>query len=278
MANKDVNILFGMCDIWINGKKIENRQADKAQFSAEAKYIDIDLYDLPHYDKILESWDVKLNAVFYEEDYETIMRTLPHLEEIKDSVTGETKSLVDGKLWQRVRKDKCVEIRLHPRELPETDKHFDITLFKAFPNTQFNRVFGKEVGKIEVEFVGLARTGDPSQMANYFCIGEVPDVVMPQFVSAETDVTGGELLVKFDESLSSTINTAGFTLKGTLATVVGAALDPADTTNKTVKLTLNPLVAIGDTVTIDIADDTVRDTRGNSNDGVKGQTVTNNHV
>ncbi|WP_214480966.1 hypothetical protein [Bacillus sp. SM2101] len=168
---EDIKVLYGMSDILVDGMNI-GVQADAAEFIAKPELIDIDLYELKHYDKLIEAWDVRLKCAMHEEDYDKIMMILPFAEEIKDGVT--TKGIQDGKLWQSAR-EKAKEITVHPRKLPVDDKSYDITIFKAFPNTEYKRRYGKDTSKIEVEFQALARTGDPSTAGNYFRIGEASE-------------------------------------------------------------------------------------------------------
>ncbi|WP_286231317.1 hypothetical protein [Neobacillus mesonae] len=168
MAEQNViNVPFGMADITVEGESI-GLQADAATFTAEPKYVDIETYELGLYDKYLEGWDVKVKVVFQEESYEKLKIALPVLEEV---TTGSEKiGLKDGRLHQRVR-DKGKEIKIHPRDAG-LSKEFDVTIFKAYPVGVFERKYGKETSKFEVEFVGLPMTGDSTKGGNFFLIGE----------------------------------------------------------------------------------------------------------
>jgi hypothetical protein len=165
---EDIKIPFGLADIKIDGKDI-GLQADVATFTAEPKYIDIESYELGGvYDKYLEGWIVKLKVVFEEESYEKLKMALPVLEEV--TVGIEKIGLKDGRLHQRIR-DKAKEIKIHPRGVGN-DKQFDVTIFKAYPVGQWERKYGKEKVKFEVEFEVLPNTGDSSKGGNFFLIGE----------------------------------------------------------------------------------------------------------
>lgn len=167
---------FGMADILINGKAV-GLQGDAAVFTATPNYIDIENYEIGgKWDKYLENWDVKLKVSFAEEDYEKYKIALPHLvEEIDDATMGEdgqmgkVVGLTDGGQGLSAR-DSAFEITVHPRERKDTD--LDITIFKAFPVGTFERKYGKEVSRFEVEFEAYPLTMDVTKEGNYYRIGK----------------------------------------------------------------------------------------------------------
>lgn len=166
----DIRIPIGLCSIKVGAEDLAH-QGDAAVFTAEPQYIDIDLYDLPKYDKILDGWDVRLTVTLDEESYEAIMQSLSASEAELHHVMNDVIGVKDGKLHQRMR-NKAKEIVIHPNDLPENDDSFDITIFKAIAVSGYQRTYGKEQSKWEVTFEGLSRTGDPTQAGNYFHIGQ----------------------------------------------------------------------------------------------------------
>ncbi|MEB1806596.1 MAG: hypothetical protein LPK26_04685 [Bacillaceae bacterium] len=168
---EDIKLQYGMCNIYVDGIQEFKLQGDVAEFSAEPEYEDIDLYEIPHYDKVVTGWNVTFKVVLEDNSYQALKAGLPMLEETIDDTTGDTISFTDGKLMQRGR-DKAKELRIHPRELDEADTKFDLTIFKAFPVSAYEKKFGKELSKWEIEFVGLSKTADPKAVGNYFKIGE----------------------------------------------------------------------------------------------------------
>jgi hypothetical protein len=162
---EEVKLQYGLCDITVDGTKVITLLGDAAEFTAEPQYEDIDLYEVPAYDKLLTGWDVRLKIVLEDYQYSNLEIGMPMLEH--------NIGFSDGALMQRAR-DKATELIIHPREKLEADKASDLTIFKAFPISAFQIQFGKELSKWEVEFVGLAKTADPKQIGNYFRIGEAP--------------------------------------------------------------------------------------------------------
>ncbi|WP_391115988.1 hypothetical protein [Psychrobacillus sp. L3] len=163
----EIKVGFGLADIKVGGLDI-GLQGDGATFTAEPNYLDVETYELGLYDLYLDSWSVKLKVVFQEEGFEKLKMALPALQELKED--GEVVGMTDGRIHQRVR-DKAQEITIHPKDAGE-DTDYDITVFKAYPTGAFERAYGKEVVKYEVEFIGLPRTGDGSTGGNYFRIGQ----------------------------------------------------------------------------------------------------------
>lgn len=166
---EDIRLQYGMSDIYVNDSKVSILQGEAAEFSATPQFEDIDLYEVPSYDKVLTGWDVKLKLVLEDYQYENLKLALPML--FAQGTETDTFGLSDGALGQRAR-DKAIELRLHPREFVSTDKKFDLTVHKAFPVSSFEAKLGKELSKWEVEFVGLAKTADPTKANNYFLIGD----------------------------------------------------------------------------------------------------------
>ncbi|MBS4207444.1 hypothetical protein [Bacillus sp. FJAT-50079] len=166
MSN-EIKVGFGLADITIGGQDM-GLQGDAATFTAEPQYLDVETYELGLYDLYLDSWAVSLKVVFQEESFDKLKMALPALDEIKNGAT--TIGLTDGKIHQRMR-DKAVEIKVHPKDAG-ADTDYDLTIFKAFPTGAFERVYGKDVVKYEVEFKALPLTGDSSKGGNYFRIGQ----------------------------------------------------------------------------------------------------------
>lgn len=170
----EIKLQYGLCDITVGGTKEFAILGDVAEFTAEPQFEDIDLYEIPAYDKLLTGWDVRLKVVLEDYQYKNLELAMPMMKKI--TVGIEDIGFTDGGLYQKAR-DKAVEIVIHPRDLLASDKQFDLTVFKAFPTTSFQKQYGKELSKWEVEFVGLSKTADPKQAGNYFLIGEPEPIV-----------------------------------------------------------------------------------------------------
>lgn len=163
----EIKVGFGLADIKIGGEDI-GLQGDGAVFTAEPNYLDIETYELGLYDLYLDSWSVKLKVVFQEEGFEKLKMAIPALDELE--MLSEVVGLTDGRIHQRMR-GKGQEITIHPKDAGN-DSSSDITIYKAYPTGSFERVYGKEIVKYEVEFVALPRTGSSKAGGNYFHIGE----------------------------------------------------------------------------------------------------------
>jgi hypothetical protein len=174
MAAEDFRLTIGQAKITVDGDELNVHQADAAVFTAEPELIDVDLYDLVAYDKIVNGWKVEVKLVFDDENYEGFKLALAGVKEITDtdSETGQTTTtgLTDSPSLKSLRQT-AKEIVIHPADLPSTDQRFDITIFKAVPTGSFERTYGKEQSSYEVTLTGLARTADATQASNYFRIG-----------------------------------------------------------------------------------------------------------
>lgn len=161
----NIQLQYGKCDIYVDGNKEFPILGDVAEFVAEPEFEDIDLYEVPHYDKVLTGWNVSFKIVLEDNSFQALKLGLPTLEETENG------GLTDGGLFQRAR-DKAKEIRVHPHGVDATNLEADLTIFKAFPITSYEKKFGKELSKWEIQFQGLARTADATKVGNYFKIGE----------------------------------------------------------------------------------------------------------
>jgi hypothetical protein len=164
----EINLGFGLADILVNNVDIGS-QGDKAVFSAEPVYLDVESYENGLWDKYLEKWNVKLKVVLEEESYEKLKLALPVLEEVKSADGLTTIGLQDGGAHQLVR-SKAQTITVHPRG-NGTDKTYDVTIHKAYPTGVLERTYGKEVSKYEIEFMAFPKTGNSKDPGNYFLIG-----------------------------------------------------------------------------------------------------------
>ncbi|WP_339227842.1 hypothetical protein NSQ77_20010 [Oceanobacillus sp. FSL K6-2867] len=163
---EDMRLTIGMADVTVGGVKV-GRQADAMVFSAEPVLQEVDLYLAYAYDRIIEGWTVTATIVVDEESYEHYKMALAGVEEDTNG------SITDGVGMKSLRKE-AKELIIHPADLPESDKSFDITIFKAVPTGAVERTYGKEVAGYEITFTGLHRTGSPKESGNYFRIGEAP--------------------------------------------------------------------------------------------------------
>lgn len=245
-VKEDINLQIGMAKVYVNGQEI-GRQANAAELTASPMFINVDLYDLPHYDKLLEGWDTKLQVELYEEDYNKMKMMMPLLEEVKGD-GSQVNGLTDGKLWQRVR-DKTMKIVVHPAQLEDDVTDYDITIYKAFPTAEYKKTYGKDVSTAVVTFQGLARTSDPYKASNYFCIGEDRLSVRPLLMDAETNTTGNEIEVVFNEKIDpNTIDKSKFILTGTEAQIGEVVIDDTDDEGKTLVLKLSGNVEVSESV------------------------------
>jgi len=171
---EDIKLTIGVADIMVDGTPVPN-QADAATFSAEPILQQVDLYTAPHYDQRVEGWNVSLTIVVDEDSYEGYQMALAGSEKLEDpqySVDPELEQysgITDG-VGQKSLRPSAKEIVIHPEGA--TDSRYDITIFKAVPTGTFERVYGKEKTSYEITFNGLHKTGDHTQMSNYFLIGE----------------------------------------------------------------------------------------------------------
>ncbi len=168
VLSNDFNLEIGLADILIGGEEV-GLQGDAAVFTATPKYIEMESFEAGGVvDYYLEGWEVKLKVVLEESNFEKMKLALPALKESKagSNVVG----LTDGGTHQRMR-GKAKEITIHPRSAGSSEDS-DITIFKAFPTGTYERSFGKEVVKYEVEFNALPLTSDFKKGGNYFRIGK----------------------------------------------------------------------------------------------------------
>lgn len=165
-----MNLAFGLADIKIDGNSV-GAQGDAAVFSAEPIYVDVESYEAGIYDKYLEKWEVKLKVVFEEESYEKLKMAMPVLVETETIDGSGVAGLKDGGAHQRVR-NKAKAVTVHPRGV--SGKANDVTIHLGYPTGVFERSYGKELSKYEVEFIAFPRFADSTKSGSYFLIGEDP--------------------------------------------------------------------------------------------------------
>ncbi|MBU9714417.1 hypothetical protein [Evansella tamaricis] len=162
--SEDIKLQYGKCDVYVDGEKAVDLIGEACTFTATPQYEDIDLYEIPNYDKSLEGWEVTFSLVLEDYAKEKLELGMPML-------SNQLGALVDGRLGQRAR-DKAVELRIRPRGADITDTQDDLVIYKAFPVSPFEKTYGKEKSTWTIEFEALSKTADPSQAGNYFSIGE----------------------------------------------------------------------------------------------------------
>ncbi|MDQ0873656.1 hypothetical protein QFZ77_002315 [Paenibacillus sp. V4I3] len=109
----------------------------------------------------------------------------------------------------------------------------------------------------------------------------VLDTMPPTLLSAETNETGTEILLTFNEPLeaisdSGILDASKFILNGTTAVVSSAVLDYADVRNAKAKLLLNKTAGYGKTVTLTLSAGAVKDVALNSIQEANSFSITNN--
>lgn len=166
---EDIKLTIGIAEVTVDGTKVPN-MADAATFSAEPIFQEVDLYTAPNYDRIIEGWNVSLTIVVDEESYEGYKLALAGVNELVDSVDGETVTGLTDSPGLKSLRNEAKEIIIHPANAP--DNSFDITIFKAVPTGTFERSYSKEKTSYEIQFTALHKTGDYTQPSNYFLIGE----------------------------------------------------------------------------------------------------------
>lgn len=157
---------FGLADILVDNIDIGS-QGDAAVLSIEPIYLDVESYENGLWDKYLEKWEVKLKVVLEDTAFDKLKIALPALDD--QGVVG---GLQDGGAHQLVR-SKAKKVTIHPRG-KGADTSTDVTIHMAYPTGVFERTFGKETTKYEVEFMGFPKTANSKDPGNYFLIGTPP--------------------------------------------------------------------------------------------------------
>ncbi|WP_274365509.1 S-layer homology domain-containing protein [Paenibacillus thermotolerans] len=103
------------------------------------------------------------------------------------------------------------------------------------------------------------------------------DTVPPTLISAVIAEDGMTLALGFNESLNKHFisDPTQFSLSGTASHIVAAILDPEDDADQTVVLVLSSAVRAGETVTVSIAENTLKDAADNGNAAITGFAVNN---
>jgi hypothetical protein len=159
---------FGLADILVDGEDIGS-QGDAAVLGIEPIYIDVESYENGLWDKYLEKWEVKLKVVLEDTSFDKLKLALPALDD-----EGVVNGLQDGGAHQLVR-SKAKKVTIHPRA-KGVDKSTDVTIYMAYPTGVFERTYGKETTKYEVEFMAFPKTANSKDPGNYFLIGTPPTV------------------------------------------------------------------------------------------------------
>ncbi|UNC92713.1 hypothetical protein [Candidatus Contubernalis alkaliaceticus] len=140
---------------------------DGCIFSVEQQYQDVDLFTIPHFDKVLVGWNVRLKVVVNQENYSKLKLALPMLKHVEQ---GMDNWLTDEQLFKRGRNFAKT---IHVRPQDADSLKYDVLIYRGFPVSSYERKYGKEISKYEVEFIALAK-GLETDISNYFRIGLEP--------------------------------------------------------------------------------------------------------
>lgn len=164
---------IGVADITIGGNKVPN-QADAAVFTAEPILLDVDLYQVPNYDKILEGYNVQVQIVVDEDCIQGYEMALAGMEVVDSEIlVNPPIGLYDGGNQQSMR-SKAKEVIIHPVAFGEDDS-YDIIIHKAIPIGSFERTYGKEKTSYTITLQGLAKTANVKDVNQYFQIGKIEE-------------------------------------------------------------------------------------------------------
>jgi hypothetical protein len=166
----DTRIPFGCCDIFIDGVKM-GIQADKATLKIEPvlKEIKIEDFGDSPYDKRIAGYKVSFEAVMGSENAENLRYGL--LAKEISGADGKT-AYTDLPIGTSLRGLGKL-LRIHPRELPDSNKDYDVNIFKAIPATKYERPYGNDQSKLKIELEALPKDGfDASKEENFFRIGD----------------------------------------------------------------------------------------------------------
>lgn len=173
-----INIDMGLCEIRY-GDTIFPSMASDGVFQVIPKYkiVKGGIYnEIQGY--LLEEYEVSFEASFNHDVREMMQFYLPQM---KDHNPEEAPYVTHGLL------DDPSKIKINPQQLiihpyKATNRESDICIWNAFidPETSYKKVFGKEVNKFNVRFIGkrILNHIDSSMIGSYFYMGDWMQVSM----------------------------------------------------------------------------------------------------
>lgn len=183
MALNVKKIPFGPADFIIGEEGSEVKFDGKEKYQAEGgeivitpQFVDVPIidYGTGAYTKKLTGYEIRVNIMAAEEDMDTLQLALgSHVTAITDTDTTTVIGLADSPIGADTR-DAAVPVRIHPRQLPVSDKSNDYYIYKMASVGEYTRSYSLEPGNVALQFEAYIRDdADPMKIGNYFYMGGV---------------------------------------------------------------------------------------------------------
>jgi len=152
---------------------LTNFQADGGELTLTPILQEVNVADFGEstFDEIVTGYNGSVTIVAAEDKIETIKLALSASADITDTTSGDVTGIMDAKIGTSMR-SKAQQVRIHPRNLPESDKSKDFVIYKMASTGDYNQSFANEQGQVQIELKMYPRDGmDVSKPGNFFYRG-----------------------------------------------------------------------------------------------------------
>lgn len=173
----DKEIVFGMADITIGDGadviKFDGKdylQAEGGSLTITPTYVEFVVADFGEtvIERRLSGWDASVTIVAAQEDSKILELALASTEEITDTESGST-GVMDARIGTKL---TGRQVKIHPRELPESIKDMDWVIYNMASTEGFEREYNQEQGNVSITLTMMPREGfDASKPGNFFYRG-----------------------------------------------------------------------------------------------------------